>query len=362
MRLQRHDTSMARPRVFVQVGRREIAGVSRRSDGRFYIIDPATSKRRHFRDVLEAKAAYDAAQARPRNDWEDPVSAVGSLRQELAQQAPAALSEVAELLLKPVPDNQPVAAGCRVVPAQVDAASPTAVGLTLSRVLSAWRELRASASTAGNKHYRATTRRLAQFANVIGDVATGRLTPACFRRWGDYLRQTGRSRPPKWSNDSHATVAMVLCKVKREAPDWPWPLGLADWLSSTEHKPYTPAAGNRQPKFAEVFHRLRAEADKWAMMDVAAGDGTRQAGRGQRRQTDSQRYIGKQLRAALLLSLNCVLDPVNFSRIKGEHILLKKEGYSARRLGNDAVKVSRRAPDTLDRVGRPGWKMWGNYR
>ena len=60
---------MARPRKYIRVGNREITGVSRHSDGRYYIID-ASGKRVYFRDRSAAIVAYRALRGGPMSEEE----------------------------------------------------------------------------------------------------------------------------------------------------------------------------------------------------------------------------------------------------------------------------------------------------
>ena len=61
-----------RPRKYVQTNGKEITGVSRMPDSRFYIIDD-DNRRRYFRNVEDARAAYLASQSRDLSPMERAV-------------------------------------------------------------------------------------------------------------------------------------------------------------------------------------------------------------------------------------------------------------------------------------------------
>ena len=339
---------MARPRKYVQLNGREITGVSRTSDGRYYTI--TGSHRRYHKSLEEARGAYWAAQARTLTDVDRAkLNAKAEIRHAIAlerlreqggngpSRADDAMMErvVERILVEGDPGwwqslavRNTLADELDVPAVEIDdgtAVSTLAVATQrLSTVLAEWARLkRAGNNGVDTRNIKEVSRIFNQFVKCVGNVPVNQLTSAQFRKWRELILKSAQKRSSgKWSNDRHAAVKRVFRFVRRHNSDWAWPDGLSDWLDAYDRKAYRPKPENKQPLPAGAFRSLLAGAERWAATDPAVFDAATQRGRGQRRQAQIKQHEGRQFRAILLLGANCGLDPVDFPRITRSNFTL----------------------------------------
>lgn len=341
---------MGRPRKYVQVDGKEITGVSRMPDGRYYILD--NNRRRYFRRVEDARAAYLATQSRNLSPVERAVLiARAEVRRAAAHEklqrhgvhgewdnrrmssppAPIVVRNDDSILFKYLEMVNTLADTVGVPEVDVHQVKPGASSTSsatsaprLSKVLDEWRRLKkAGRGGQETRHIREATRIFKQFIRVVGDKAVDTLSASHFAAWREWvLTAAVKRKSGKWANDRHAIVKQVFRFVRRHRSDWPWPDGLSDWFDAYDRKAYRPRAANKQPLPPEVFRQLLTVADKWAETDASPHRADTQRGRGQRRQAQIKRHNGLQMRAILMLGVNCGLDPIDFSRIQRENLKL----------------------------------------
>jgi integrase len=333
---------MGRPRRYVQVGGKEITGVSRMPDGRFYIL--IDGRRRYFRSLPGARAAYRATQARHLSAVDlVKMMAIARVREEAAIQAlrrsgvheqrPATINGGAiyvdeTSVFHYIESANALAEAVGVPDFSTDEVLPRCgcgrSRHTLTGVISEWKRLKMAAKEGRNSEHIGTVCRVFErFMAVVGDVPVDALAATHFIAWRQWVFHEGLKRQSaKWSNDQHATVKLVIRYVRRHRSDWPWPDGLSDWMNAYDRKAYQPRAANKQPLQVSAFRSLLAIADRWARVDPRAFDSETQQGRGQRRQAFIRQQYGVQLRAMLMLGTNCGLDPADIPRIGRAHLKL----------------------------------------
>lgn len=297
---------MGHPRKYVQINGREVPGVSRMPDGRYYIIVDRT-RRRYFRSVAEARATYLATQGQDLTDADRAIlaaraeirrtAAIERLEQEpwydqVRVEPPVGgvipsgdvglfryvegANALADLVGDPEAEIKRVTAATGAVPTNTN----------LSSVLAEWRRLKKAGDNGREtSHIKGVARVFSQFVKVVGDVAISTPAAVHFRAWREWvLHETQKRASGKWSNDRHAMVKMVLRSVRRHNDDWPWPAGLSDWLKAHDRKAYQAKPDNRQLLPVAEFHRLVKTTELRAGVQQAAFDPHTQRGRGQRRQ------------------------------------------------------------------------------
>lgn len=335
---------MGRPRKYVQQNGREITGVSKMPDGRFYIIVDG-HRRQYFRDVFRARAAYLAQQHQNMSESDRAVltakaevrraSAIEELKREpwydhVRIEAPGSgfISEGDEGFFNYLETANAMADSAGVpqieIQEHVGAMDVSARGPRLSQVLAEWQRLKKLGGDGrATSHIMGVSRIFNQFICVIGDVKIGQLASSQFRTWREWvLKESPKRESGKWSNDQHDSVKMVLRFVRRHDDDWDWPAGLSDWLEAYDRKAYQPKPENRQPIPASDFQRLIDAAKSWTDKDKDSLPTDTQSGRGQRRQVEAKQFVGRQFRAILLLGANCGLDPCDIPRITRENLKL----------------------------------------
>lgn len=363
---------MGRPRKYVQTNGKEITGVSKMPDGRFYIIDN-NNRRRYFRKVEDARAAYLATQSRDLSPMERAVLiAKAEIRRAAAHEKlkrsgmhdelgnrivtgppePIVVRNDDSILFKYLETANSLADTVGVPEVDVRRVNPSVSSAgsapKLSRVIDEWRRLKKTGrGDKDTRHVKEATRIFKQFIRVIGNNPIDGLNASQFAAWREWVLNAAVKRASgKWSNDRHAIVKQVIRFVRRHRSDWPWPDGLSDWLDAYDRKAYLPSAANKQPLPPEVFRQLLTAAEKWAQTDPSASNADTQQGRGQRRQAQIKIHNGLQMRAILMLGVNCGLDPIDFSRIQREHIKLDGE---APHLDLPRSKVEHRVGAAVDR-------------
>lgn len=152
-----------------------------------------------------------------------------------------------------------------------------------------------------------TRRFFERFVKAIGNLPISRLSQVDFVIWQKWVKKKCKKLSIKTADDHHAAVSKVLRLAKRKNQAWAFPDGMHEWADDwkLDHRPkYVPKKSNSQPMPVDVFVKLLAVADLWAVTDPSEIDATTQQGRGKKRQALLKQRQGVQFAAVLRLAIH----------------------------------------------------------
>ncbi len=196
----------------------------------------------------------------------------------------------------------------------------------LAHVRDEYERLKTARSGTKTDHLREVLNDFDRFVNLAKNPHIEELTYNHFRLWREWVTSESKTRKSnKWANDKHAHVRAVFRYTKRHTMDWPWPAETLEWASAFDRLAYAPEVKNTQPMPVEVFTALLANVEAWIAIDIVGMPVQTPSERSCLARKVRKRRAGYQLRVCLLLGLNAGFDPVDFTRLRLEHLVLDGE-------------------------------------